>query len=128
LRSSSTGAKGVSALQLARDLGVQHKTAFVLSHKLREAMDRENCLGPQLCGEVEIDGAYFAGHVKPENRKEDRKDRRIPKKLGGRADSQDRMDQVNRMTRFAEEKVKAEEKAKNDGERQDRTHRRSAVA
>ena len=32
------GAKGVSALQVSRDLDVQYKTAFVLSHKLREAM------------------------------------------------------------------------------------------
>ncbi|MGI9486932.1 MAG: hypothetical protein ACR2RF_13855 [Geminicoccaceae bacterium] len=71
------GAKGISALQLCRDLGVQYKTAFVLAHKLREAMDRENVLGPQLQGEVQIDGANFAGHVKPENKKEDRKDRRL---------------------------------------------------
>ena len=35
------GAKGVSALQVSRDLDVQYKTAFVLSHKLREAMARE---------------------------------------------------------------------------------------
>src|SRR3984957_11551290 len=31
-------AKGHSALQLSRDLDVQYKTAFVLSHKLREAL------------------------------------------------------------------------------------------
>ncbi len=36
------GAKGVSALQVSRDLDVQYKTAFVLSHKLREAMAREH--------------------------------------------------------------------------------------
>ena len=30
-------AKGLSAVQLSRDLDVQHKTAFVLMHKLREA-------------------------------------------------------------------------------------------
>ncbi len=35
------GAKGISALQLSRDLGVQYKTAFVLAHKLREAMGAE---------------------------------------------------------------------------------------
>src|SRR3546814_4295807 len=35
------GAKGVAALQLSRDLDVQYKTAFVLSHKLREAMALE---------------------------------------------------------------------------------------
>ena len=35
------GAKGISALQLSRDLDCQYKTAFVLSHKLREAMASE---------------------------------------------------------------------------------------
>lgn len=35
------GAKGVSALQVSRDLDVQYKTAFVLSHKLRESMALE---------------------------------------------------------------------------------------
>ena len=66
-------AKGISALQLSRDLGCQYRTAFVLSHKLREAMKAEF----QLSGEVEVDGCYVGGHVKPENRKEDRKDRRL---------------------------------------------------
>lgn len=70
------GAKGVSALQVSRDLDVQYKTAFVLSHKLREAMALEQ-VERQLNGTVEIDGAYFGGYVKPENRKEDRKDRRL---------------------------------------------------
>ena len=32
------GVKGRSALQLSRDLNCQYKTAFVLSHKLREAI------------------------------------------------------------------------------------------
>src|SRR6266571_910889 len=32
------GAKGHSALQLSRDLDCQYKTAFVLAHKLREAV------------------------------------------------------------------------------------------
>ena len=31
------GAKGISALQIGRDLDVQYRTAFVLCHKLREA-------------------------------------------------------------------------------------------
>ena len=68
--------KGVSAVQLSRDLDCQYKTAFVLAHKLREAMAREVHDGDMLTGHVEVDGAYFGGHVRPENRKEDRKDRR----------------------------------------------------
>lgn len=67
--------KGLSALQLGRDLDVSYKTAFVLAHKLREALSLET-KGATLAGEVEIDGAYFGGTVRPENRKEDRKDRR----------------------------------------------------
>lgn len=70
------GAKGVAALQLSRDLDVQYKTAFVLAHKLREAMAHEQAR-VSLNGLVEIDGAYFGGYVKPENRKEDRRDRRL---------------------------------------------------
>jgi transposase-like protein len=76
------GAKGVAALQLSRDLDVQYKTAFVLSHKLREAMAREQA--SQLNGIVEIDGAYFGGYVKPENRAEDRKDRRLKVNRSGK--------------------------------------------
>ncbi len=33
--------KGKSMLALSRDLGVQYKTAFVLAHKMREAMAAE---------------------------------------------------------------------------------------
>jgi len=77
------GAKGVAALQLSRDLDVQYKTAFVLTHKLREAMAREQS-GVQLNGIVEIDGAYFGGHVRPENRAEDRKDRRLKSNRSGK--------------------------------------------
>ena len=77
------GAKGVAALQLSRDLDCQYKTAFVLTHKLREAMAREQ-EGRTLGGIVEIDGAYFGGHVKPENRKEDRKDRRLKANTSGK--------------------------------------------
>ena len=68
--------KGLSALQLGRDLDVSYKTAFVLAHKLREALSLET-KDATLAGEVEIDGAYFGGTVRPENRKEDRKDRRL---------------------------------------------------
>lgn len=68
--------KGISALQLGRDLDVQYKTAFVLAHKLREAIGAEQIVGT-LSGTVEVDGAYFGGHVKQENQKLDRIDRRL---------------------------------------------------
>src|SRR5438270_12509854 len=82
----ANGAKGHSALQLSRDLDCQYKTAFVLAHKLREAMGSEvhNPDQPELSGEVQIDGAYFGGHVKPENRKADRKDRRLAEEQTGK--------------------------------------------
>ena len=69
------GAKGVSALQLSRDLDVQYKTAFVLAHKLREIVDAEQHKAT-LNGVCEIDGAYFGGKSKQKNRVAERVDRR----------------------------------------------------
>jgi transposase-like protein len=77
------GAKGVAALQLSRDLDCQYKTAFVLTHKLREAMAQEQN-GRQLNGIVEIDGGYFGGYVKPANEKADRKDLRLSANRSGK--------------------------------------------
>lgn len=71
----TNGAKGYSALQLSRDLGVDYKTAFVLCHKMREAIALARQEGA-LKGNVEVDGAYFGGYVKPANNREDRQDRR----------------------------------------------------
>lgn len=69
------GAKGYSALHLSRDLSVDYKTAFVLLHKVRESIEAARNAGA-LSGNVEVDGAYFGGYVKPANEKKDRKDRR----------------------------------------------------
>src|SRR6202167_320384 len=71
--------KGKSALALTRDLGVSYKCAFVLLHKLREAM-AEELRGRTLGGDgktVEADGGYFGGYVKPANFRENRRDRRL---------------------------------------------------
>ncbi|MGB8277010.1 MAG: IS1595 family transposase [Methylovirgula sp.] len=71
--------KGKSALALSRDLGVSYKAAFVLAHKLREAM-AEEMKGRVVGGDgkiAEVDGGYFGGYVKPANFREDRKDRRL---------------------------------------------------
>ena len=68
--------KGISALQLGRDLSVQYKTAFVLAHKLREAMKGDqDTYSPR--GEVEIDGCHVGGFVKQTNYKANRIDRRL---------------------------------------------------
>ncbi len=78
--------KGKSALALSRDLDVQYKTAFVLAHKLREAMSTE-VKGHMLGGlgkVVEIDGGYFGGYVKPANHKENRRDRRLGRNQNGK--------------------------------------------
>ena len=56
--------KGKSALALSRDLGVSYKCAFVLAHKLREAM-AEEMKGRIVGGEgkvAEVDGGYFGEH------------------------------------------------------------------
>lgn len=77
------GAKGHSALQLSRDLDCQYKTAFVLSHKLREALASE-ANGQTVSGEVEVDGGYFGGYVKPANNKTNRRDRRFAVNQSGK--------------------------------------------
>ena len=63
--------KGKSALAMSRDLGLSYKAAFVLLHKLREAMSEE-MKERRLGGEgrtVEVDGGYFGGYIKPANYK-----------------------------------------------------------
>ena len=77
------GAKGHSALQLSRDLDCQYKSAFVLAHKLREALGSQT-KNAKVIGEVEIDGAYFGGYVKPANHKENRRDRRLSVNQNGK--------------------------------------------
>lgn len=80
------GAKGYSALQLSRDLSVDYKTAFVMLHKVREAIKLARDEGA-LSGSVAVDGAYFGGYVKPANNKNDRKDRRLTANQSGKRQS-----------------------------------------
>lgn len=78
--------KGKSMLAISRDLGLAYKSAFVLCHKLREAMS-EKMKGRTIGDdrpEAELDGAYFGGYVKPANLKEDRVDRRLSKNQSGK--------------------------------------------
>src|SRR6202521_1512996 len=78
--------KGKAALALSRDLGTSYKTAFVLAHKIREAMASE-MKGVQVGGEGETgeeEGGYFGGHLRPANLKENRRDRRLVKNQTGK--------------------------------------------
>ncbi len=75
-----------SMLAFSRELDVQYKTAFVLAHKLREAM-ASSVKGLQIGGEgrvAEVDGAYFGGRVRPENKTADRIDRRRAENRSGK--------------------------------------------
>lgn len=78
--------KGKSALAISRDLGLSYKSAFVLLHKLREAM-AEELKGRVVGGEgkvAEVDGGYFGGYIKPTNLKGDRVDRRRVRNQNGK--------------------------------------------
>lgn len=56
--------KGISALQLGRDLDVQYKTAFVMAHKIREALGSVQSEG-RVSGTVEIDGMHVGRRHNP---------------------------------------------------------------
>jgi transposase-like protein len=75
--------KGMSMVQMSRDLDCQYKTAFVLAHKIRETMASARPAKP-LEGEVEVDGMYNGGYVRPANLKEDRVDRRLAENQTGK--------------------------------------------
>ena len=53
--------KGISSHQLARELGITIKSAWFLSHRVREAM-REAPMADLLCGTVEVDETYVGGN------------------------------------------------------------------
>jgi transposase-like protein len=78
--------KGKSMLALSRDLGTSYKTAFVLAHKLREAMATE-LRGRTIGGEgkvAEVDAGWFGGYVRPANIREHRADRRFAENKSGK--------------------------------------------
>ena len=78
--------KGKSMLAMSRDLGLSYKAAFVLCHKMREAMAAE-LKGRTLGGdgeEVSVDGCYVGGYVKPANLRENRRDLRKAENQSGK--------------------------------------------
>ena len=58
----ANGVLGVAACRLSREVNISYKSAFVLLHRIREAMGRDE---PEamLGGVVEIDGAIFGGSL-----------------------------------------------------------------
>lgn len=68
----ANGASGTAALRARRDLRCNHKTAWLLQHKLREAMTSYQT-SRLLTGEIEMDSTSIGGHVRPANRAVDRK-------------------------------------------------------
>jgi transposase-like protein len=60
--------KGISAMQLSKEIGVGYRTAWVMQHKIRKAMeDRDQ--GYKLSGLVEVDEGYVGGQEHGEARK-----------------------------------------------------------
>lgn len=53
---------GISALALGRELGVSYPTAWLLHHKLMQAM-AERDAGYLLAGDVQVDDAYLGGEL-----------------------------------------------------------------
>lgn len=79
--------KGISAITMSRHLSINYKTAFVLCHKLREALFKTRDLTP-LQGEIHEDGAWINFKLRPTNfaknahkqkQKADKKGRKFPK-------------------------------------------------
>lgn len=68
----SNAPKAVSSIYLCRNVRCHYKTAFVLSHKHREALRRSQFVRGPLTGAVEIDATYVGGHRRKPNLVRDR--------------------------------------------------------
>ena len=67
--------KGISAITMSRHLNISYKTAFVLCHKLREALFKTRDLTP-MQGEIHEDGMWINFTLRPTNfRKNNHKQR-----------------------------------------------------
>ena len=72
--------KGLSACQVARDIGLRRATVWEMMHKIRNAMSTEQ-IG-LLSGIVEMDETYVGGKPRKEAKKDDNGDDITPNKRG----------------------------------------------
>ncbi len=72
----SSSKKGISALQLKRDLGLgSYRTALFLTHRVRLAMSTDPVMRKKLEGKVEVDETYVGGKPRKGDEKEHKKGR-----------------------------------------------------
>lgn len=83
IRAFTAENKGRSAIAISHELDCDYKTAFAFAQKVREAL-KLGLDGFKLQGTLEIDGAYFGGHVRPENVKVNRVDRHLSENRTGK--------------------------------------------
>ena len=58
---------GISSLELSRQLGISQNSAWLMKHKLMQAMLERDAVKP-LCGRVQIDDAYWGGRRRGDKR------------------------------------------------------------
>jgi transposase-like protein len=59
--------KGISSVFMAKYIGVSQKTAWKITHAIREMMSLEHIKGPFLDGEVELDEKFLGGKPRHEH-------------------------------------------------------------
>ncbi len=66
--------KGVSSLQLSRELGITPKSAWFLTRRIREAMSEKS---GKLVGVVEVDETYVGGKPRKDNKEDGPKNKSV---------------------------------------------------
>ncbi|MDA9818053.1 IS1595 family transposase [Flavobacteriaceae bacterium] len=102
--------KGLSAYQIARDLGMRRPTVWSMMHRIRKAMASDQ--GELLSGIVEMDETYIGGKPRPKNNKDD--DDYTPPKRGRGTDKECVIGMIERGG-----KVKTKHHSKKEGNRLD---------